>query len=132
MLETTCRLARWVTTKWSTHGHSTTADEYSWLIQNIRDSLPGSFFDIDERRVRSTAIAQNALLDVCVADNQSSIAVFIVPTQGNMDGYPSEVNLAYGHLSRLQNDCSTAEGQGYELSIRTVPGPAGSINEPSR
>ena len=101
-------------------------DEYRWLVQNIRDSLPGSFFNIDESRVRSTAVARNALLDVCVADNQYSVAVFVVPTQGIMDGYPSELNLAYGHLRKVARRLfDRLKDQGYKLRIRTGPWTSG-------
>lgn len=91
---------------------------YDELIGDIRSSLPGSFYDIREHRVHdSTAISRNKLLDVCVADNEWSTAVFIVPREG-LDEYPSEMNLAYRHINNVAKKAFDKLAKLYPLRVR--------------
>jgi hypothetical protein len=93
--------------------------EYRYLIQVIRDSLPKSFDENDKRLVHECeAIASSALLDVCVADNEWSTAVFVVPAEGLVE-YPSKMNLAYHHLNpTARNLFKKLIDAGYTLSVR--------------
>jgi hypothetical protein len=101
-------------------------DEYQALIDTIRASLPKSF-DKENRWVVHNAkvIARSTLLDVCVADNEWSEAVFLVPTEGLVE-YPSEMNLAYHHLDRLaENLFRKLKEAGYTLRVRSGPWTSG-------
>ena len=93
--------------------------QYRQLIEDVRDLLTNAFWEENEGGVRCEIIAQSNLLDVCVADNQWSIAVFVVPNHMIIDGYPSEVNLAYHHLPLLAKKVFKGlDRKGYDLHVR--------------
>lgn len=91
------------------------------LVAEIYAALPGSFYEVHEwRQHDSVAIARNRLLDICIADNEWSKAVFVVPREGLVE-YPSELNLAYRHLANTAKRLFGKLAELYLLRKRAGP-----------
>lgn len=94
------------------------------LVQDIRGLLPKSFYERHEYVQNSQVIASNKLIDVCLADNQGSVAL-VIRARENEDWMEVCSPLAPLHVDKLAKRLFNQLANTYYLSVRCGPWTSG-------